>query len=112
MQRTIRIKNDKLHKVLSQKDVVLKGAREDLELQKEVEERLRIQGLELNKFKEKLMEVGEPIIKEIEMGEFEEVSTMEIEGDEIEVTIIDKVEMYKDRLRQEKYLKEKQEEKK
>lgn len=58
------------------------------------------------------MEVGEPIIKEIEMGEFEEVSTMEIEGDEIEVTIIDKVEMYKDRLRQEKYLKEKQEEKK
>lgn len=112
MQRTITIKNDKLYKVLSQKDVVLKGAREDLELQKEVEERLRIQGLELNKFKEKLMEVGEPIIKEIEMGEFEEVSTMEIVGDEIEVTIIDKVEMYKDRLRQDKFIKEKKEQEK
>lgn len=113
MKRTIKVKNDKLYKVLVEKNKVLKKARKVNEQYKKIQEELQKYGLELNKYKEKLFPLVDKIKDELgeKLGEFEEFETVEPIKGEIEIVIFDVVEQYKDAYRLKKYelLKQKEE---
>lgn len=114
MKRTIKVKNDKLYKLLEEKNEVLTKAREvKVEFDK-LQEELQKHGLELNKYKEKLFPLVDKIKEEMgeELGEFEEFETVEAIDGEIEIVVFDAIEEYKDMYRLKKYeqLKRKEEE--
>jgi len=104
MKRTIKIKNERLYKILEKKDVVLAKARATKGEADKLQEKLQKYGLEINKFKEKLF----PLVKKIKEGmkddlnEFEEFETVEAIEGEIEIVIFDMVEEYKDVIRAKK----------
>jgi recombinational DNA repair ATPase RecF len=114
MKRTIKVKNDKLYKLLEEKNEVLAKAREVNEQNKILTEELQKYGLELNKYKEKLFPLVDQIKDEMgeDLGEFEEFETVEAIDGEIEIVIFDAIEEYKDLYRLKKYeeLKKKEEE--
>lgn len=99
MKRTLKVKNDKLYKILEEKNKVLKEAREVNDKNKILTEELQKYGLELNKYKEKLFPLVDKIKEEIELGEFEEIETVEPVDGEIELIIFDAIEEYKDMYR-------------
>ena len=99
MKRTIKVKNDKLYKILEEKNVVLAEAREVNDKVKILNEELQKYGLELNKYKEKLFPLVDKIKEEIELSEFEEIETVEPVNGEVELIIFDAIEEYRDMYR-------------
>lgn len=94
--RTIKLKSKKLVKILETRAEVLKEARE---IQKEVEELQKVQqklGYKMNKLKDKTT----PLVKDVELEEFEVISTVKLEKGEVVVEIIDQIEEYKKALRE------------
>jgi len=114
MKRTIKIKNKKLYKILEEKGKVLTKARELNEIHKKNAEELNKYGLELNKYKEKLLPIVHKIKDEMgeDLAEFEEFETVEAIDGNVEIVIYDAVEEFKDALRLKKYEQLKKEEEK
>lgn len=94
--REVIIDNEKLYKILDQRGSILKTARQ---IQKEVEEKQKEQqkiGYKMNRLKDKT----EPFIKDIELEEFEVISSIGIKKGKVVATVVNQIEEYKKLLRE------------
>lgn len=101
--RTIEVKDAKLKKVLAEKKKLVNKQREDVEKQKHIQGILQERGSRIDLVKEDIFKLSEKHIASIEVSEFEEVATVELEKGKIIFTVRDVVEDMKDQ-----YLKQKE----
>ena len=97
--RYVTIKNKKIYDLLKQKDAVITDIRVMQQQIDEIAKEGDKLGAKVQKIKDKALPLMEEESKKIELGEWEIVTTFQIEGDELNAQILDQVEAEKDRLR-------------
>lgn len=102
--RTIKIENDKLLKILSERGVIYKEIGEvNEQIVKLDEERTKL-GYKMERLKEKTSPIITELTPSFELGEFEVISSVRIgEDGQPEVEIADQVEEYINLLKEQKH---------
>lgn len=102
MQRFRLTENSELVEIMKQRDAITKRADEIREVFKPLEDEMKALMADMDRLKEKTV----PIVKEIEpslnLNEFEVVTNLYLEKDEVKMEILDQVEEHKEFLRNNK----------
>ena len=102
VERIVKLKNDKLYDLLKQKTEAVSEGQAIFKEKEEVEKRLNKAGLKIQKYKDKIVPLVQGLTKN-EVGAFEDLVSVNIKDGEIILTIVDKVEEFKNRWLEAKY---------
>ena len=92
--RTITITSEDIKDLIIKKGEIVTRGREITKQKEELDTELNKCGLQVNKINDKLI----PLVNGygIELGEFEQIESVKLEGEELVVSIFDQVEEYKE----------------
>ena len=96
----ITVKHKELLKWLKEKDKLVKEGREITKQIEELEEKRNKCGMQIQKFKDKIIPVAEELVKP-HLPEFGMLTMINIDGDQVRLDYVDKVEEYIKVLREE-----------
>lgn len=96
----ITVKHKELLKWLKEKDKLVKEGRELTKKIEELEEKRNKCGMQIQKFKDKIIPVAEELVKP-HLPEFGMLTMINIDGDQVRLDYVDKVEEYIKVLREE-----------
>jgi len=103
----MKINDEKLYKLLEKKDALVLAGRKQSELVEKEQQELNKCGLKIQKIKDKVVPLMNGYKKQWReegvLGEFEEVTGVELVDGEIVITKVDMLEEYKKALREQMY---------
>lgn len=101
--RIIKLKNDKLKGYLKDNKDLSEEINKIVEEWKKTDEYVKKLSTKMERIKEKIRPlVAKELKKETKLEEFDTVSSTKLNGDDVEVEILDQIEFYKDHLRKQK----------
>lgn len=96
MERKVTLQNKELVKLLIEKGELLKEAREITEEITSLETKREPLGYSIQKLKDKIIPAVESKRKDLELGEFEDIKQVDVDGKDVVITVVDVVAEFKD----------------
>lgn len=97
--RNVKFKDDKIFKLLEEKKDLLSSGKPLVKKMEDLNKKVEVINNKIQKIKDKLNPLVQKFEKDFDLKEFEVITSVEIEGDEIRVDIVDQLEAYKKLLR-------------
>ncbi len=98
--RTVEVQDEELKEKLKAKTELADKNKEIMDKIKELQKELTLINADMDVLKQEIVTLSEPHVKDIKVGEYEQVAIVELEGDQVVFKVADLLEQFKEKVKE------------